>query len=378
MPDPDHVQRDAEIVAAIESFLGMARAGKLGYAAIVAVGEDNKARAWHGGSIWRMKQGCEALDWLSASMLANVENRTLPGGDFPADRVCYNIAAAPVSFDFFAWLVDAEMTRMKEGASAPLKVHFWFGRDGGIALTPPRRQFFDNVMRPAVRLIGAVETATPGGRFKDMFTYRDIMAMARAGVPVPKVRPTSHIRNSGFVTITLRESELWPQRNSDHAVWLPFAHWLERRGERVMFIRDTVKADEPLPDDFAHLREASFNLADRASIYSRAKLNYHVANGPFCLSLFMDQPWICFSETPREDDPYHPNRPSFWREFNGMEPGSQYPWATSDQRMIWEKPTLEMLKASWRDFQARCVAGISRDPAYCASSGAFRSPLGKT
>jgi len=49
-----------------------------------------------------------------------------------ASHVCYKRRhTGPLGFDFIYWLVDAEMTRVREGAPAPLKVAFWCGQEGG-------------------------------------------------------------------------------------------------------------------------------------------------------------------------------------------------------------------------------------------------------
>lgn len=356
MPDIDHVHGNREVVAALEKLLAKAREGGMDYLVALAFEEGRNPLSFTGGSMARLPLVGKTVDGVTAKLEAQLLNRTLPDRDpsLGRDYVCYNMALAPISFDFLSWLVDAEMTRVAEGAPAPLKVAFWFGRDGAYELTPPRRQFFENVMRPAVTLLGAVETDNTGGRYKEFFNFRDIMGRARAGIAVPRMKaPDCWVRCHDYITITLRENENWPHRNSDLSVWLRFAEWLRDQGEVVTFIRDIDKLGEPLVG-FSQFREAALHLDDRAVAYQNAKLNFFVANGPFSLALFMDRPWIAFNEKPSADDPYFPNRPSFWRDMAGLEPGSQYPWATADQRMIWQKPTFDLLVEAWET--RRCVA----------------------
>ena len=70
------------------------------------------------------------------------------------------------------------MIMRREGAPGPLKVGFWLGRDGKTGVgTPARRRAFDNVVRSALPLIGAVEdNRAILGRAKHYYASRDIVA----------------------------------------------------------------------------------------------------------------------------------------------------------------------------------------------------------
>jgi hypothetical protein len=50
----------------------------------------------------------------------------------------------------------------------------------------------------------------------------------------------------GAVTITLREAVHFPARNNRVLDWIEVAKWLSRQGDRVVIIRDTAKAAEPI------------------------------------------------------------------------------------------------------------------------------------
>jgi hypothetical protein len=242
------------------------------------------------------------------------------------------------------------MTRIAERAPAPLKVCFWFGRDGKSGLDDPwRRQMFENVMRPALALIGAVEDPTAAdGRNRMEFGFRDVVSRARQGAIVPRFRATTKnpIASADYVTITLREAEQWPHRNSNMQAWVRFAYYLENHGERVIFVRDTMQARNKL-GSLEICPDASLDLRARASLYQDAKMNYFVSNGPATLAFFSDWPWTMFLKMEPDGHAYAPNTPSFWREQFGMEVGEQFPWARSDQRIVWAGDDYENLISAW-------------------------------
>lgn len=350
------VHGNREVVAAIQHLLSIAEEGRLGYLVAVGVNTENgdAIGVKVGISVLLPKIG-KALGDMGKIVMEEIKEGMRPDPDpsLGADHVTFSVITDPVSFDFVTWLVDAEMTRVKEGAPAPLKVHFWFGQNGTYELAPKAMQFFENVMRPAVELLGAVEEPYCGGRHKPMYTFHDASAMARAGIHAPRFKsPNECVMDDGhdYVTITLRETVAFPERNSDLTVWTKFAGWLEQRGERVVFVRDAMRAHEPMPGGWQTYPETSFDLRERARLYQGAKMNFFTSNGAFSLALFMEKPFICFNNTPTDDDPYYPNRPDFWRLRNGMEPGTDYPWMLPNQRLIWEKPTFDGLVAAYEAF----------------------------
>lgn len=348
---------NAEAVALLERSLAMARQGHIGYAAVTML-ERRRAVAASAGTLEHEERALDAIDRLKDQIGAAVTNRTLPPRDeaLGADHVCYNVPAGPCSYDFLVWLVDAEMTRRREGAPAPLKVAFWFGRDGKTGMDlPSRRQMFVGVMHPALALVGAVETHNTLGHCKELYTTRDIVAAARAGETVPMLlSPYGTEFNTGFnnpVTITLREAEHWPHRNSN-ADWIQFARYLKSRGEHVVFVRDTALADMVMPG-FDSCALASQRLHDRAALYQSAKANLFVSNGPAVLATFADRPWLQFINLMPDGHVYHPDTPAFWREHMGIEPGGQYPWSRPDQRIVWAPDTYENLIEAWETHLAR-------------------------
>ena len=132
-------------------------------------------------------------------------------------------------------------------------------------------------------------------------------------------------RHSDLVTITLREAEHWPSRNSNVAEWIKAAAVLRRLGLRVIFVRDTIKAGCPIPPQretfptremaleagtlidaaegtaFETAPAASIDIPARAYLYASAMLNMGVNNGPMWLAAAMDAPTLVMR--PLDDGP---------------------------------------------------------------------------
>jgi len=342
------------VIDALEKLLAHARLGKAGYLIAVMVTDGEKPTGGWFGSPPLERSAMVALEQIAGMMERTIVNKTLPPAPAaPADQVCYNVPMSPCSFDFIHWLVDAEMTRIAEGAPAPLKVCFWFGRDGKTGLEDPwRRGMLENVMRPALALIGAVEDPTAlNGRCKMEFGFKDVVDGARQGLTVPRFRARPEPKFDGCVTITLREAQQWPHRNSNKDAWLAFAAYLKGHGERVIMVRDTAHADA-IFYSIETCPQASIDLATRAALYQSAKMNFFVSNGPATLAFFSEWSWTMFLKIEPDGHPYAPNTPKFWREQFGMEVGEQFPWARPDQRIVWKGDDYENLVEAWEAMSA--------------------------
>ncbi len=310
------------------------------------------------------------LQAMAAETRERIVNRLMLPRDegVPADYVIYNVPAGSISYDFIIWLMDCEMIRAREGTAPPLKVHFWFGRDGKTGLySDAQKQMFEKVIRPSLALIGAVEHPDAvHGRDYPRRHFREIVQAAQNREKVPVIKApfrarevvTEWLGNSKPpVTITLREADHWPHRNSNFDGWMQFAIDLTEAGENVVIIRDTAKADELLvwkDIHFVTYTAAAKDLHMRVALYERAKANLFVANGPCILAAFMDKPWLTFTPVEADDSPYKANTPAFWRMHVGIDIGEQYPWSRPDQRIVWQPDTYENIVAAWDDL-SRCV-----------------------
>jgi len=361
--------RNPSVVGLLELYLDVAKNHQFSHVAIAMCnyrgeGETHDVGACDfAGDVALEPSQRETVGRLAAMLDASIDNWTLPPRDdsLDASYVCYNIVYSPLGFDFIYWLIDAEMARVREGAPAPLKVAFWRGKK--VDTRPDRISWLNHVMRPALAFVGAVEDSTAIlGRHKPVYVPRDIVAAAKAGETVPMLRPPRVIPiKSGRppVTITLREAEHWPERNSNMDAWLRFAWMLESTGERVIFVRDTARAGESLYSPYGgpgHLREvetypaASLDLGERLSLYEAAKCNLFVSNGPSVLATHGTRPWLAFIPIVDEGGYFRSNTRSFWRDNMGVEPPGQFPWSKPDQRIVWQDDSYENIVAAWDEF----------------------------
>lgn len=359
LPETKNTQAygNEEVVKLFELWLERAREGQICHATITVCQLPNLMASDFAGVADMDFAVPYALDTLKLKLgeRARIASGPPPKG-LTADYACYNLGSSPKSFDFLVWLMDAEMTRIREGAPAPLKVAFTKGQDGKSGIgNAAEQQMFVNVMRPLVKLIGGIEDqAAVGGRSSPWYVLRNVTEASRKGerVPVLKASKDASATVASFleggpppITITLRELDSWKHRNSNLDAWLKFATSWEMRGERFIFVRDTSKAGEPLLG-FETFPLASLNLDIRMALYEQAKCNLFVPSGPWNLALFGTRPWLMFNKI-SEDDPYLCNRPKFWTESQGLSEGEQFPWCGPEQRIVWAADTYENISEAW-------------------------------
>ena len=284
--------------------------------------------------------------------------------DAPANAVCYDMANGPASYDFITWLVVAEMDRRRRGVQDPLMVAFKNGPEDGfrrndVQNTPEKQQILDHVMRPALKLFGAVESehALKGRQYH--YWYRPITDGFKSGEEVPKCNPpigdimamarwlsVHGIKPKEALIITLRETRYSPARNSNVEAWLAFAHKRRDEGFKIVFVRDTAKADEPL-EDFLICERAARDICQRAALYSLAKCNLLIANGPMELLQFSDWPFL--EMKPTDINPGLPMSVgvSWWQRFGGFTPPDYLPWLGKHQLAVWQRDTAENIEGAW-------------------------------
>lgn len=369
-------QYNAGVVALLEEALAKAREGDIDAVAIVMAASplhsnvadvvpwvSSKGHAYTANA--RMNGPMELLLRHLANGVEKLRiNNTMPPREVSrADYACFNGALWGVCFDFANWIMEREMERIAERAPAPLKVGFWFGRDGKAGLSEPhRQQMFDRVLRPMLALVGAVESeeAAQIGRTREAYTARGVVDRVRAGERLPRMwAPNDAVSRmepyKDAITITLRESEEWPHRNSNIAAWLKFAGDLKAKGERVIFVRDTVKANEELTG-WETCPLASTDLHARMALYQLSRMNYFVANGPTLLAIYGYANYRIFLDLQPDGHAFLSDTPTFWREKVGVEPGGQFPWVLPNQRIVWSADRYEVISAEWERQEHRAVA----------------------
>ncbi len=354
-----------EVVKLLEHYLELAKTQPWASVAVVLTGQAGQGHPDVGDGTWageiRLERSTlEALGLLQDRLAQNIACWMRPPQDpsLDASYVCYPVSHGPLGYDYMVWLIDAEMTRVREGAPAPLKVGFWCGRDAERRMhSDRRRMWLDNVFRPMLPMIGAVEDERAiYGHCKEVYVPRDIVAAYHRGEKVPKLKPRIPVPYHGAVTITLREAEHGATRNSRVSDWLQFADWVQARVPAVIIVRDTAKADDPVPG-FSTSPRASRDLDYRFALYEGAAINLFVSNGPCGFAFFGSRPGLVFAEPPTGDGSGEFwNTPEHWHECHGIKVGEQFPWCRKDQRYVWKADTYENIVAAWNETMAQARA----------------------
>jgi hypothetical protein len=226
----------------------------------------------------------------------------------------------PMTFDFAFFLVAAELFAYKNGKNT-FFVQFIRSSDA-VEIGPPVdsildtsdiRWRFENIVIPLINLcpacigysVSSHVTSLPelikgklvypdlyDGKYapraeyyKEVFHTKENFVGLRAPIKGAKYielwKKFNKIENN-MVTITLRQYNYDPIRNSNIDEWVEFAGFIERQGFTPVFIPDTFSCyelDKRL-DDFIVFRDPCWNVSLRMAMYEGSYLNFFVPNGP--------------------------------------------------------------------------------------------------
>jgi hypothetical protein len=313
----------------------------------------------------------------------------------------YDLAAGPVTYDFIYFLMLAEHFRATSGRLG-LYVVFVPAEGDGFRHSTSRDRFLErdrklwrllNLLAPCASLVtncigmhvcaSRADAATflrdaPAERvFPTRYTIDkpvcpyllphvlreaehrpDIRALQAP--PLANVIVQRWLRELGagkpVVSITLRQSEFQPLRNSNVAAWRQFAGRCTQMGFHPVFIPDTealLKGDAAALSDFTVLDLPAFSIGYRMAVYEQSFLNMMTNSGPASLCMFhpaarslvfkMLVPSIltCSPE-------YFIN--------HGLQPGAQLPFAGPGQTITWQDDDAESIE---RCFVAAVEAALA-------------------
>lgn len=219
----------------------------------------------------------------------------------------YDLAVSPPTYDFLSFLGEAEKARIAAGA-AHLDVVFQPGPAGGFRddNLPPddiatREGMLWRVCVGACRLLPSVRNVTvlqerrpvEGAVFPDRpvawygtkylrTALQCLTASDSAKAVVGREFPDP------YVTITLRQSRYWTDRNSKLDQWTIVADRLARAGWRVIFVPDSDG------DHYGSWTPAAYDIDLRLALYEGAAMNLGVVNGPMALCYMSHAPYRVF------------------------------------------------------------------------------------
>jgi hypothetical protein len=300
----------------------------------------------------------------------------------------YDLAVAPITFDFLWFLVGADLERQRRGLTT-VHVAIVPGALDGLRRENPeyerqvtpaaRRARINDMLVPACAFLPSLSGVTVAGsrdqaeRLTEIageavFPSRYEPALPRYPGPQEPLRAARDkgaqiavLRAAGrdldrvecwlttmgctgpVVAITLRSYGYTPERNSNLPAWAEIARRLAARGYCPVFVPDAEQCLDGTPAElrgFPVFGEAALVLGLRMALYERAHLNLGVNNGPMGLCwLNARTRYVTFKIL----TPAAPNTSPEYMELLGFELGASLPFATPWQQWVWEDDTVEVI-----------------------------------
>ncbi len=145
-----------------------------------------------------------------------------------------------------------------------------------------------------------------------------------------------------LLTITLRECEYHPNRNSRLEEWKIFIEQIDTAEYCVVVVRDTATAHaDPIFNGVPESPLASICLGFRAALYTQSYLTLHVSNGTSCVANYSYAPSITFGVY---DDDYLHGMLKFTKINLGQSFGDSWYGFPVCQKLVWEKETAKLIK----------------------------------
>jgi hypothetical protein len=324
----------------------------------------------------------------------------------------YDLSAGPVTFDFIYFLMMAEHFRATTGRLG-LFVLFVPAPGDGFRRASPRDHFLTqdrklwrllNLLAPCAALVPhcvgmhvcasradaaeLLREAAPDRVFPPQFSLDNptcpyslpqILQCAQHGPDIRALRAPPlaaalvqrWLRELGggkpVVSITLRQSDFQPARNSDLAAWRQFAGACTRMGFHPVFIPDTeslLNGQQAALDGFTTLALPALSVGYRLAIYETCFLNMLTNNGPAALCMFHPS---ARSQIFKMIVASVPTCSAQFFISQGLLPGAQLPFAGAGQTITWQDDDADSLE---RSFVAAVEAVLAVPaPSFSAAAG---------
>jgi hypothetical protein len=319
-------------------------------------------------------------DDLAAMMEIDAQLAIPPGPD--AIYAVYDLSKGPITYDFTHFLMIAERFRQLAGRTG-IYVIFVPGPGDGFRHATPRDSFLNrdrklwrlaNLLAPCAlllpRCVGTTICATredaaallrtlpqdcifPGVYSLDapICPYGmpqvqkqaasgsgDIRAFRAPPLAAELVRRwfTEIAGAKPVVSITLRQSDFQPERNSNPQAWRSFAEFCIAQGFHPVFIPDTealLAGQKTGFEDFTVLELPALSVGYRMAVYQESFVNAMVNNGPYGLCAYHPEArYLVFKML----NPTVPTCTAAFLAAQGIHPNRQLPFAGPHQTLVWE------------------------------------------
>ena len=302
----------------------------------------------------------------------------------------YDLEILPITFDFTWFLIAADLERRRRGMAqlhvlivpgqtwecGPESAHYLSLIDG-----PARRQRIFDLLVPLRELLPVPGGITVAGSrceadllvdahasriFPEGFTPalpyvavpfpRFVNDAARQGVEIPTFAAPAAGRRWAerwcaaqgekrpLVTITLRQSDYQPSRNSSLDAWATIAAELMDQGFLVAVIPEThrtLDGSKPVIDGVPNCIEAAWNIVLRAALYEVAYVNLGVNTGPMALAWMNHKARYVTFKMAIEGEPEADV--AFQRSL-GLDPTKPFLFATPFQRICMDADNVGVLR----------------------------------
>lgn len=265
-------------------------------------------------------------------------------------EVCYDLARNPPTYDFVTALMRFERLRL-EYREDGIAINVIPGPAGGFRqdrLWPQsveaRTHLLNHIVVPMASMLPSVRRVTfHGSRDEGPRCFgigEHVINFKRFvdcyGKGIRPLRPSHDLPpDEQLITLTLRECEHWPERNSRIDEWKRAGLELAMLGFQVVVVRDTLRAAESL-GGLVTSPKASRDLMARAQLYRQSACNLFVNNGPAWLCMALDAPTAILRPATEGVNKF---AGAAARAMHGIPPGSQMPNAQPHQRLVWEDDT---------------------------------------
>jgi len=300
----------------------------------------------------------------------------------------YDLAESPASYDFFTYMQLAELHRRRYDFS---NLFFVFVpgpkggfRDDNLSKTILQRcTMMRNVIMPSCQLLSSCKGVvwlqkrdkvnaffkkadgqvfprnyTPQEPMADYTWYGLVAAYLRGEAFTMLREPLGYTKmvDSLFpdtvrklITVTIRETPYYTDRNTDFQAWLSFFKTLDSSQYEIVIIPDTNNLSNNIFKGFEYCKIASIDVLFRTAIYRKAYLNMFHGSGTSVVASFSNSPLLITQ--PLDTD--IASSVEWFRHVVAVDPYEHHQYAMwkKNQRFIWQLDKIETAEDTFEKSQ---------------------------